>query len=168
VSRAEAMPPAFVALLRDLLDEVPRPAYLVAADGKILAANIHGYNDGAGPSPELRAAIAQAIRPGRHDARFRILPGKNLQLQQWVVIDDAAPIDPDAPALFVARRYQLTPQEQSVLVHRCRGLKRRAIAHALGCGPGTVHTHLVRIHAKLEVRSALELMRKVARMGRGG
>ncbi|MBS2027369.1 MAG: helix-turn-helix transcriptional regulator [Deltaproteobacteria bacterium] len=162
--RPDDIAAAVVAFLRDFLDAVPHPAYVLAGDGRLLATNHH-----AGPrgriSPSLLEALKAAIPPAGGGERFRVTSIAELARSGLhVVLDLAQVVDRDAQALLAAKKYGLTPTETQVLVRRNRGLLREAIARELGRKEGTVRTHLLRIHSKLGVRSFVELLALVAGM----
>ncbi len=48
---------------------------------------------------------------------------------------------------------ELTPRERQVVLYLCLGMKEAAVAHELGICPATVHSHITRVHRKLDVSS---------------
>lgn len=50
-------------------------------------------------------------------------------------------------------RSDLTPREKQVVLYLCLGMKEAAVARELGICPATVHSHITRVHRKLDVQS---------------
>lgn len=50
-------------------------------------------------------------------------------------------------------RSELTPREKQVVLYLCLGMKESAVARELGICPATVHSHITRVHRKLDVSS---------------
>lgn len=47
----------------------------------------------------------------------------------------------------------LTLRERQVVLYLCLGMKEAAVARELGICPATVHSHITRVHRKLDVSS---------------
>jgi len=53
---------------------------------------------------------------------------------------------------------ELTRREREVVILLCLGMKESAVAHKLGICSATVHSHITRVHRKLEVSSRGKLV----------
>jgi DNA-binding CsgD family transcriptional regulator len=75
-----------------------------------------------------------------------------------VVVPQQPPAGPSIPL-----GWQLTPQEERVVMQVLKGLSNREIAAALAVSENTVQTHLGRIYDKLSVRGRTQLLSRFFR-----
>ena len=93
-------------------------------------------------APQLFAAIDKAIR---HDAERRAERAMREAVE--------------------ARITRLTPREQEVMTYVVRGMLNKQIAAALGPGEKTIKVHRARMMSKMRVRTVVELVQLVAKVG---
>ncbi|NYT37616.1 response regulator transcription factor [Allopusillimonas soli] len=60
---------------------------------------------------------------------------------------------------------RLTPRERDVMNHIARGELNKTIAAALGVSQRTVEAHRARVFQKLQVRNAVQLVRRILQQG---
>jgi DNA-binding NarL/FixJ family response regulator len=54
--------------------------------------------------------------------------------------------------------FRLSPRELEIVRRIFDGQKKSAIAAELGCSPDTVHSHVQRLYAKMNIHSHVELL----------
>jgi DNA-binding CsgD family transcriptional regulator len=148
---------SFVEGLERLIAHVPRAGYVVGATGRV-----HAVNTLAGCSPQdvdpgVRRALIEALKPSSQDGAFKVVASFDWPSPLFVIVgaSDPDPLERALPA--IARRFQLTPAEASVLRLWMRGLTQAQIAAERGTEAGTVHIQLKHIRGKLGVSRRREM-----------
>lgn len=151
------------ALLAEIADEVDRGAARV-----VVLAEPEGEDDESDAGNLVRAGCAGWIR---RDASVDLL----VESVRAVARDETLlPPDVIARAMRASTSVRedsargrllakLTPRQSEILVLMESGMGRREIAHALGISRGSVRTHVQRITARLNVRSAREAVSMLER-----
>lgn len=143
------------------LEEIGRPAFVVNAAGAVAATNALGRAALDRSFTGVRRILAEAVRNGERDARFRVtaLGGAGLP-SHALLIEQGAP-DTAAVTLTAARRWGLTRREQEILVQIAAGRANKAISSELGCSEKTVELHVTNLLRKAEVDSRAALIARL-------
>lgn len=117
---------------------------------------------------DVATAVA-AVKRGAFD--FVEKPFSDNQLVDRIIEglhSSAAAIETaDFRTQVLARMTELTEREQQVLRHVTDGLANKQIADAMDISVRTVEVHRARVFEKMDVRSAVELVNLMRRVGRG-
>jgi DNA-binding CsgD family transcriptional regulator len=158
---APAPPPALdraeAAGLVAALDEIPSPAFVLWADGRIALAN--GPGEAAtrrapqGVASRLRASLAG------HDEAFRVTPIRSPGApSHFLVVQRRGTADPAPRVAAAMAHWGVTARQGQVLALLALGQANKAIAVALGCASSTVEIHVSALLAKSGCQSRSELV----------
>jgi DNA-binding CsgD family transcriptional regulator len=149
--------PAEVAGLRATLDEIPSPAYVVWADGRIALANAVGRAACDIDLPLVTARLVSSLE-GR-DRTYRVTrilaPGKP---SHYVAVRRREPTDPAERLAAATVKWGATPRQSEILAQLALGKANKAIADALGCAGPTVEIHVSTLLKKSGCGSRSELV----------
>jgi DNA-binding CsgD family transcriptional regulator len=149
--------PAEVAGLEAALAEIPSPAYVVWADGRIALANAVG-RAACDRESSLVAGRLVASLEGR-DRTYRVTrilsPGKP---SHYLAVQRREPTDPADRLAAAAVKWGATPRQSEVLALLALGKANKTIADALGCAGPTVEVHVSTLLKKSGCESRCELV----------
>jgi DNA-binding NarL/FixJ family response regulator len=145
------------------LEEISRPAYLLNASGAVVLANALGRAELDRALEATRTTLAEVVRPGAADERFRVTPVGGPGLSRHVLVVEQKRQDPSGLAQVAAQRWGLTRREREVLEQISLGRANKSISSALGCSDKTVELHVTRLLRKTEVESRAALIAKLWR-----
>lgn len=145
------------------LEEIARPAYLLNASGAVVLANALGRAQLESAREATRAQLAEVVRPGFADERFRVTPVGGPGLPPHVLVVEQKGQDASGLAQVAAQRWGLTRREREVLEQISLGRANKSISSALGCSDKTVELHVTRLLRKTEVESRAALIAKLWR-----
>lgn len=150
--------PAMQATLEVALDELGRPAFLVADDGHILHANSAG-EDALDADASLASAIRDAAvgRPSSVDVDLREVICRGIPVHAIAILRPNGDARLEACVERCSQRWSLTVRQRQVLDLVTRGMGNATIAAMLGCVERTVELHVTAIldRAGVDNRSAL-------------
>jgi DNA-binding CsgD family transcriptional regulator len=145
------------AALAAALEEIPSPAFVVWADGRIACANRPGQA-ASGLAPELVATgLLESLR-GRGQA-FRltpiVAPGAP---RHFIAVQVGGAVDPAPRVAAAAASLGFTPRQSQVLGLLALGRSNKGIANELGCAESTVEIHVTALLAKSGCESRCEFV----------
>jgi DNA-binding CsgD family transcriptional regulator len=154
---AAFLDPAEVAGLEAALAEIPSPAYVVWADGRIALANAVG-RAACDRESSLVAGRLVASLEGR-DRTYRVTrilsPGTP---SHYLAVQRREPTDPAERVAAAAVKWGATPRQSEVLALLALGKANKTIAAALGCAGPTVEIHVSTLLKKSGCGSRCELV----------
>jgi DNA-binding CsgD family transcriptional regulator len=158
--QAPLLDPAEVAALSALLEEIPSPAFVVWADGRIACANRLGRAIREGAPDSIESDLAKSLG-GRGDAHriTRILaPGAP---SHFLAVQAGEAVDPGPRFAAASARFGFTPRQAQVVGLLGLGRSNKAIASELGCAEATVEIHVTALLGKSGCQSRCELMSRI-------
>jgi DNA-binding CsgD family transcriptional regulator len=153
-----ALDPAEAAGLAAALDEIPSPAFVIWADGRVALANGLG-RAATDRAPDLIAARLLASLGGRDDSFHvtRILSPSGAS-SHCLAVEHVGVTDSALRLAAVAASWQFTPRQSEVMALLALGQGNKAIARTLGCAAATVEIHVSVLLAKSGCESRCELV----------
>jgi DNA-binding CsgD family transcriptional regulator len=149
--------PGEAAGLAAALDEIPSPAFVIWADGRVAFANPAGRAS-SDRAPELIASRLLASLGGRDDT-FRVTrilsPGAP---SHYIAVQCRGTADPSARVAAAIPSWGITPRQAEVLALLALGQANKTIADALGCAGATVEIHVTSLLKKSGCESRSELV----------
>jgi DNA-binding NarL/FixJ family response regulator len=149
--------PAEGAGLEAALAEIPSPAYVVWADGRIALANALGRAACDGDLPLVAARLGASLE-GR-DRTYRVTrilsPGTP---SHYLAVRRREPTDAAERLAAAAVKWGATPRQSEVLALLALGKANKTIADALGCAGPTVEIHVSSLLKKSGCESRGELV----------
>jgi DNA-binding CsgD family transcriptional regulator len=149
--------PAEVAGLEAALAEIPSPAYVLWADGRVALANAIGRAAYEREMPLVAARLLASL--GRRDDTYRVTrilsPGAP---SHFMAVRRREPMDPADRLAVAAVKWGATPRQSEVLRLLALGKANKTIADALGCAVPTVEVHVRTLLKKAGCESRCELV----------
>jgi DNA-binding CsgD family transcriptional regulator len=152
--------PAEAAALIAALEEIPSPAFVIWADGRVALANDPG-RAASELSPETVPSRLLASLGGRDDA-FRVtrIPSSGGS-SHYLAVERDGVVDPSAKVSAASARWGCTPRQAEVLGLLALGQANKTIARALGCAASTVEIHVTALLTKSGCESRCEIVSRV-------
>ena len=145
------------AALAAALEEIPSPAFVVWADGRIACANRPGQA-ASGRAPELVATgLVESLRGLGHAFRLTpiVAPGAP---SHFIAVQIGGAVDPAPRVAAAAASLGFTPRQSQVLALLALGRSNKGIANELGCAESTVEIHVTALLAKSGCESRCEFV----------
>jgi len=152
--------PAEAAALIAALEEIPSPAFVIWADGRVALANDPG-RAASELSPDTVASRLLASLGGRDDAFrvTRILSSGGSS--HYLAVERDGVVDLGAKVSAASARWGCTPRQAEVLGLLALGQANKTIARALGCASSTVEIHVTALLTKSGCESRCEMVSRL-------
>jgi DNA-binding CsgD family transcriptional regulator len=145
------------AALAAAIEEIPSPAFVVWADGRIACANRPGQA-ASGRAPELVATgLLESLRGSGQTFRLTpiVAPGAP---SHFIAVQVGGTVDPAPRVAAAAASLGFTPRQAQVLALLALGRSNKGIANELGCAESTVEIHVTALLAKSGCESRCEFV----------
>jgi len=145
------------AALAAALEEIPSPAFVVWADGRIACANRPGQAASLRAPGFVASGLLESLRGNGQAFRLTpiVAPGAP---RHFVAVQVGGAIDPAPRVAAAAASLGFTPRQSQVLALLALGRSNKGIANELGCAESTVEIHVTALLAKSGCESRCEVV----------